>query len=330
MDANYTVNQLLTEMDGLRDSDSNIVVFGATNVPEIELDPALMRPGRFDRKIYVGLPNLEDREALFRFYLSKVKYDPNLDIPLLARRAVGKSPADVSNIIREASLIAVRNKREMVTFRDISEALERIDLGLKRRLKMTEEERKLTAYHEAGHLIVTYFLNPTKDVFKASIISRGPAMGVVWTPPRVELFSLTREQILAHIKTSLGGYAAERVKFGTTTTGVAEDFRNAIYWAHQMVWKLGMSKDKDVKFLGDLSSLCGLPWWRDQVAEGTKEKLNDETQEILKECLNEVEALLRKEIILLDRFAQELLTKEELEYDEIEAIFAEYGKSKPL
>lgn len=328
MDANYTINQLLTEMDGLRDSDSNIVVFGATNILESELDPALMRPGRFDRKIYVGLPNLEDRKNLFRFYLNKIKYEPNLDIPALARRAVNKSPADISNIIREASLIAVRNRREMVTFRDISEALERIDLGLKRKVKMTEEERKLTAFHESGHLIVTYFLNPTKDVFKASIISRGPSMGVVWTPPKEELFNLTKEQILAHIKTSLGGYAAEKIKFGTTTTGVSEDFKSAMYWAHQMVWRLGMSKDS--AFLGDFSSLSESSWWRDQIAEGTKERLNNETQQILKECLNEVEDLLRKEVVLLDRFAQELLAKEELEYDEIEAIFAEHGKSKHL
>ena len=180
-----------------------------------------------------------------------------------------------------------------------------------------------------------YLLHPTADVFKASIASRGEALGMVVSHPREEMHVRTKEEILGAIKYCLGSYAAEKLVFNTTTTGVSQDFKHAMAYAHQMVWTYGMGKSG---LVGDYSILeSGL----DQVkgfrslqnvsfiSEKIKEQLNQETQDILQECLNEAEALLKKESKLLDRFAQELLAKEELNYDEIEAIFQEYGFSRP-
>ena len=327
---NNTVNELLVQMDGLESSRYNIVVIGATNASESVLDPALLRPGRLDRKIYVDRPGLEDREKLYQFYLSKVKADPTIDIGRLARRSVWKSPADIENIVKEAALIATRNKRQVITFKDLSDGLERIELGFKRRRKMSEDERQRIAYHEAGHIVVTYLLHPTDDVFKASIISRRDALGVVYHQPREELFTSSRTRILANIKAALGGYVAEKLKFESTSDGVAADFQNAMLQAHQMVWRLGMGSNG---FVGDYELLLGSWVFRggaqgDRLSEGVKEKLNNETQLILTQCLQEVEGLLKQEDVLLERFTADLLKKEELEYDEIEAIFAEYGKQR--
>ncbi|MBI3320985.1 MAG: AAA family ATPase [Candidatus Omnitrophica bacterium] len=329
---NNTVNELLVQMDGLESQRYNVVVIGATNASETVLDPALLRPGRLDRKIYVDRPGLEDREKLYQFYLAKVKTDAAIDVARLARRSVWKSPADIENIIKEGALIAARNKREAVTFKDLSEALERIELGFKRRRKMNEEERRRIAYHEAGHVVVTYFLHPTDDVFKASIISRRDALGIVYHQPREELFTYSRTRILANIKAALAGYAAEKLKFESTSDGVAADFRNAMTQAHNMVWRLGMGSNG---FIGDYEALLSSWAFReagsgDRISDRMKDRLNEETHKILAECLRDVEALLRKEEVLLERFANELLKKDELEYDDIEAIFVEYGKQRVL
>ena len=325
---NNTVNELLVQMDGLESLRYNIVVFGATNASEKVLDPALLRPGRLDRKIYVDKPGLEDREKLFHFYLSKVKTEPSIDVARLARRSVWKTPAEIENIVKEAALIATRHKRQAVSFKDLSDGLDRIELGFKRRRKLTEEERRRVAYHEAGHAIATYLMHPTDDVFKASIISRRDALGVVLHQPREELFTSSRSRILANIKVALGGYAAERLKFESTSDGVASDFHNAMILAHEMVWRLGMGSNG---FVGDYEALLSSSVFRgggtgDRISDRMKERLNEETHRILNQCMQDVEALLKKEDALLNRFANELLEKEELEYDQMEAIFAEFGK----
>lgn len=333
---NTTLNQLLVEMDGLKEKDYNIVVIGATNAPESFLDPALLRPGRFDRKIYVDLPNLEEREKLFNYYLREVQYDPSLEIPRLARLTVGHTPADIANLVREAALIAVRNRKELITLKEITEALDRIEMGIKHKRVFSEEERRKVAYHEAGHAIVMYLVHPTADVFKASIASRGEALGMVVSHPREEMHIRTKEEMLGVIKYCLGSYVAEKLKFGTTTTGVSQDFRVAMSNAHQMVWNYGMGKsgligDYSILESGSMDQTRGLRSLQtiSFLSERLKEQLNQETQNILQDCLKEVEELLKKESKLLDRFAQELLAKEELNYDEIEAIFQEYGIKRP-
>ncbi len=317
---NTTLNQLLVEMDGLKDKDYNIVLIGATNAPDKYLDQALLRPGRFDRKIIVDMPNLEDRQKLFAYYLKTVKYDPaDVKIDRLARITVGQSPADISNIVREAALITVRNQHDFISMKEIDEARERIALGMKRRIKLSDKEKWQTAYHEAGHAIVTYLMAPSQDVFKITITPRGPTGGATWTPEREDTFIKDSNKMYSQIKMCLGSYAAEKIKYNATTNGVFGDFSTAMHYAHQMVWNVGMGK----------SGLLGNWEILDNVSEAIKARLDTDVQEILKTCLDEVNTLLRKEEPLLDRLAKELVEKNELNYDEIEAIFKEFGKSRP-
>src|SRR5581483_3199717 len=307
-EGNQTLNQLLVEMDGLTDTDAPVVVIGAMNMAEETLDPALLRPGRFDRKITVGRPNLQEREHIFAYYGKKIQMDPNVDFARLARKAVHKTPADIENILKEAALIATRKGHELVGYKEISEAIERIELGAVHHLSMTPREREMTAYHEAGHLVVLYLTHPTNDVFKASIIQRGGVLGVVHSIPREELYSSDRNTLFAHIKVALAGFASERFKYGVTTDGVSSDFANAMFYAHAMVWKFGMGSNG---FVGDFTVIP-----KEQLSDALKEKLNMETQDVLKEALKEVEATLKAEWQIVERFAQELLKKEELDYDE--------------
>jgi cell division protease FtsH len=310
-------------MDGLKEKDLNIVIIGATNAPENFLDAALLRPGRFDRKIHVDLPNLEDREKLFAYYLKKVKYDPNdLKIDKLARVAVGYSPADIANIIREAALIAVRHKKDTISMKEIEEARERITLGIKRRIKMSHQEKLLSAYHEAGHAIVTYLLAPGKDVFKATIIPRKSSGGATWIPEKEETFIKDQKELLTEIKIALGSFVAEKIKFGFTSAGVDSDFHIALSIAHSMVWRWGMGKS------GLIGNFYTLAPQANLMSEQTKARLDQDVQNILDACMKEDQELLTKEMPLLDRFAQELYQKEELNYDEIEAIFREFGKAR--
>lgn len=326
-ETNSTQNQLLAEMDGLqeekdksgeRNTEHNIIIIGATNASEDTLDKALLRPGRFDRKLYIDIPNLDDREKLFAYYLGKIQHDPSIDVGKLARKAVYKSPADIENIVKEAALIATRGHRDVIKHEDLSEALERVELGLKHKLNVSPHEKEQTAYHEAGHLIALYILHPTDDVFKASIIPRRGTLGVVHHQPREELYTFDKDRLLADIKADLAGYVAEKMRYGVTSSGVAMDFKQAMAIAHNMVWKYGMG---ETGLIGDYTTIP-----ESQISERLKEELNAETDKILKRCLKDVEDLLKKEQPLLERFVKELLEKEELDYDEIDAIFKEYGK----
>ncbi|MFA5144632.1 MAG: AAA family ATPase [Candidatus Omnitrophota bacterium] len=328
-ETNTTLNQLLVEMDGLKEKDFNIVIIGATNMPEQFLDAALLRPGRFDRKIHVDKPSLEDREKLFAYYLNKVKYDEtSVKIDRLARITVGNSPADIYNIVRESALIAVRNNRTSLIMKDIDDARERITLGVKRRIKLGEKEKWQIAYHEAGHAIVTYLLVPSKDVFKITITPRGHTGGATWIPEREEILIEDQRQLLNEIKISLGSYAAEKLKLGFTTSGVSGDFANALFIAHNMVWRMGMGKT------GIIGDFHALDFYRrmgsgPMISEEMKSRLDNDMQEIMQVSLEEVAQLLKKEEPLIDRLAKELVVKEELNYDEIETIFKEFGKTRP-
>lgn len=326
-ETNSTQNQLLVEMDGLKEKQENIIIIGATNAAEQTLDEALKRPGRFDRKVYIDKPNLEGRAAIFKYYLSKVRCDKSIDIDRLARRAVYKTPADIMNIVKESALIATRNKKNMIGLKDISEAMDRIDWGIKHRKFMTPGEKEMVAYHEAGHGVILYMLHPTEDVFKISIISRKGHLGVTLGQPKEELHTRSKEAYLADIKCSLGGYVAEKIKYGTTSSGVSADFTSAMTIAHHMVWAMGMGKSGLVGNYGIYGTNVSSPS-AFHLAESTKEKLNAETQDIIQQCLKDTEELLKKEWDIAERLVKELLKKEELEYDEIEVIFKEFGKSR--
>jgi cell division protease FtsH len=303
------------------------VIIGATNAPEDYLDNALLRPGRFDRKIYVDKPSLEDREKLFSYYLRDVKYEKEtVNVGRLARITVGNTPADIANIVREATLIAVRNNREVVSMKDIDDARERIYLGIKRRIKLSDKEKLQIAYHEAGHAIITYLMAASKDVFKITVTPRGHTGGATWVPEREEILIEDQKQLLTEIKISLGSYAAEKIKLGFTTSGVGGDFAKALFIAHEMVWMAGMGKT------GLIGNFHGLPMDRTgspMMSEEIKTKLDNDVQDILQSCLKEVSELLKKEEPLMERLAQELVKKDELNYDEIEAIFKEFGKVRP-
>jgi len=321
-EGNATMNQLLVELDGLGSgATENVVVIGATNAAEDILDPALLRPGRLDRKVYINKPNLEGREAVFNLYLKKVKHDASVDSKRLARRAIGYSPAEIENAVKESALVATRNKRDVITWVDMTEALDRIELGFKVKLTINSREREMTAYHETGHLIVTYLLHPRDDVFKASILPRKNTLGVVYHVPLEEWHSQDKESLTAQIKIALGGFAGERVKYNTSTSGVSSDFKSAMSVAHTMVWKLGMGPSN---LVGDFTIVP-----EGQLSKEVVTQLNVDTQKILSDSLKEVEALLRTENALFERFAQALITKGELQYDEIEAIFTEFSKPNP-
>ncbi len=323
-----TLNQLLVNMDGLSDDPGgNVIVIGATNAAERTLDPALLRPGRFDRKIMISRPKLSDREELFRYYLKKLKYDETVEVSRLARKTVGKTPADIQNIIQESALVAMRDKREVITYKDISEAIERVDLGLQTNLDLTPKEKERVAFHEVGHLMVLYTQHPTDDVFKASIKTRGGALGVVYHHPREELYTQTRDEFYANVKTAIAGFVSEKIKYGVTSNGACSDFRNAMTLASDMVWEYGMGSNG---YIGDYTVLLDTQrtGGSSRMSEKLKDELNEETEKIMQQAAKEVESFLKKEWKLVEVFAQELLDKSELDYDEVEAVFKAHGKER--
>ncbi len=325
IDHNATVNQFLTELDGLRQVENNIVVIAATNVPEDELDPAIMRAGRFDRKIHIALPNLEERTQLFKFYLKRVQTDGSANPELLARKALWFSPSDIDALVREAGLIALRDHRQVINNKDLSEAYDRVTFGLKANITLSDKEKLWTAYHEAGHAVIAYLTHPTNDVIKATIIPHKGSLGFIYQRPAEELHSLNKEHLLANIKVSLASYAAENIKFGATSSGVGggsgSDFDTAMRIAHNMVWRVGMGKSG---LIGDFHAAV-TPSGHSLLSEKTREMLDNDVQNILQSCLNEVRDILNSKRTLLDDFAQELIKKEDLEYDEIVAIFDRHG-----
>lgn len=325
LDMNSTINQFLTEMDGLRNTENNVVVIAATNVGEHELDSALMRAGRFDRKIHVTRPNLKERKDIFDLYLNKVKTDVSVDTEILARKTVWFTPAEIESMVREASLIALRDQREVINKKDINEAYERVSFGQKSNIILTDKEKFDTAYHEAGHAIMYYLVHPTDDVMKATIIPRRGALGYVFARPKEEIHSEDKNLLLAEIKVSIASYVVERKKLGTSTSGVGgsdrSDFGQALATAHRMVWSYGMGNSG---LIGDFAYLetSGGYWYATSfLSDGMKQKLNEDTQQLLQQCLKEVEEIINKNWEAVDHFAQELYKKSELDYDEIEAIF---------
>lgn len=323
---NATINQFLTELDGLRKAENNIVVIAATNVPEYDLDSALMRAGRFERKIYITKPNLKERKELFDFYLKSVKTESNVNSAMLARKSLWFTPADIDAMVREAGLIALRSHRDVLNMKDLSEAYDRVIFGDKSNIILTEDDKKWTAYHEAGHAILTYLIHPKDDVIKATIIPRKGALGFVAHSPTEEHYSYNREYHMSQIKICLAGYAAEKLIFNSSSSGVTSDFEKALSTAQSMVWSYGMGKSGLVGQFRDYHSYAR---HSQMISEKTVEVLDNDVQAILKECIDDVTKILAEKKDLLEYFSQELLKKEELEYEEIQAIFDKFGL-KPI
>ena len=325
MDMNATINQFLTEMDGLRSTENNIVVIAATNVPEHELDSAIMRAGRFDRKINVTKPNLKEREDIFNLYLSRVKTDKSVNTEILARKTVWFSPAEIESMVREASLVGMRDSRVELSMDDLGEAYERVAFGQKSNIVLSDSEKYWTAYHESGHAIIYYLIHPTDDVMKASVIPRGGALGYVFARPSEEMHCPTKDYMLADIKVSIASYVVEMKKFGKTSGGVGggpgADFYSAMQRARNMVWHYGMGQSG---YIGDFSALAGNANMS-YISEKTKEKLDSDIQSILQTCLKEVKEIIDENWDAVAFLAEELYRKEELDYDRLEKIFTQFN-----
>jgi len=320
---NATINQFLTELDGLRRQENTIMVLGATNVNEGDLDPAVMRAGRLERKLYVTLPTLDDRKDLFDFYFKKVQIADDVTSDRWARIAVGVTPSDIDNIIREGGLLALRGNRDTINHKDLMEAYDRITIGAVSREKYNKSSLLRTSYHETGHALMTYLVHPTNEVIKATIKPRKGALGYIWDRPIEELAvnSPSKEHWLSEIQVLLAGYVAEKTALGTTASGVGggpgSDFHRATKISNLMVWSLGMGSSG---LIGDFTAVKG-----DQIAQKTLEILNEDAQKILQDCLQNTTKILTEHKNVLEYFAQELLEKGDLEYDDVQAIFNKFN-----
>jgi len=305
-----TLTQLLVEMDGLGESGhSNIIVIGATNATEDVLDPALLRPGRFDRKLYVDRPSRDGRKDLFDFYLLKVKAKDAIDTATLAFLTDGKSPADIENIVREAALLAAKAKKTALDFSDLLMAIEKLDLGLRIPHPLKPKERQSMAYHEAAHLLAATYYQPLDEVIRVSIAPRRGRLSVTQQIPRQESFSYSREDYLNKIRILLAGYVSERMIFDHTTEVVQQDFDAATRIVQLMVWQIGMGESG---LIGNYDAIKA-----DHLSNALKQTLNHDMEKIFRQSVADVEKMLRKHRSILDQVAAQLVEKEELERSEI-------------
>jgi cell division protease FtsH len=309
-----TLNQILTEMDGF-DSSTSVIVIGATNRPDV-LDQALLRPGRFDRRVAVQPPDRAGREAILKVHVRGVPLGPDVDLSRIAATTPGMVGADLANLVNEAALLAARRNHDVVTESDFTDALERIVLGAERQVMIGDEDRRLTAYHEAGHAIVGMLTEGADPVRKVSIIPRGLALGVTFAAPESDRFNYRRPEVYAKIKVALGGRAAEEVVFGDISTGAESDIQQLTDTARQMVGRWGMS---DVVGPVALIPRDGagplLPGVAD-VSPETQKVVDDEVRRIVDESHREVIDLLRKNRTRLDSLANALLEHETLDEDD--------------
>ena len=319
-----TLNQILTEMDGF-DSATSVIVLGATNRPDV-LDRALLRPGRFDRRVAVQPPDRAGREAILRVHARGVPLGPDVDLGRIAATTPGMVGADLANLVNEAALTAARREHDVVEEADFTDALERIVLGAERQVLMSNEDRRRTAYHEGGHAIVGMLTPGADPVRKVSIIPRGMALGVTFSAPDADRFNYLQPEILAKIKVALGGRAAEEIVFGEISTGAESDIEQLTALARQMVGRWGMT---DV--LGPVSLIPRdgvgpfLPGAA-EVSPETQKLLDDEVRRIVTEAHDEVVTLLTENRSRLDALASALLERETLDEDDA---YAAAGVTRP-
>jgi cell division protease FtsH len=318
-----TLNQILTEMDGF-DPRIGVIVLGATNRPEI-LDPALLRPGRFDRRVVVSPPDRAGREAILRVHTRSVPLADEVDLGAIAASTPGMVGADLENLVNEAALLAARRNHEKVGTDDLTDALERIVLGAERKVMISEEDRRRTAYHEAGHAIVG-MLTPTADpVRKVSIIPRGQALGVTFSAPDADRFNFEQQHLLAQIKVALGGRAAEELVFSDITTGAESDIQQLTRIARGMVGRWGMSRAIGPIAVIPQDGMSPLLPGVSETSEATQRLVDEEVRRIVESAHTDVSTLLRKHRSNLDSLVTALLEHETL--DEADA-YAAAGLSR--
>ncbi len=317
-----TLNQLLVEMDGF-DTNEGVIIIAATNRPDV-LDPALLRPGRFDRQVVVSLPDIIGREKILKVHSKKISMAPDINLRTVARGTPGFSGADLANLVNESALLAARKNKRIVTNQEFEEAKDKVMMGAERRsMVMTEEEKRLTAYHEAGHAIVTINEKAAYPIHKATIIPRGRALGMVMQLPEKDEVSQTREQLHAQMAIAMGGRVAEELIFGDdkVTTGAVSDIEQATKRARAMVMRAGLSKELGPVAYGENEEevFLGRSVARQQnMSEETAKKVDSEIRKFVEKGYDRARKVLTEKIDDLHKLAKALLTYETLTGKEIE------------
>ncbi len=319
-----TLNQLLVEMDGF-EANTGIIVIAATNRPDV-LDPALLRPGRFDRQVVVPLPDIRGREQILLVHMRKVPVAPDVKAEIIARGTPGFSGADLANLVNEAALFAARANKRVVDMEDFERAKDKIIMGAERRsLVMPEEERRNTAYHEAGHALVAKLLPKTDPVHKVTIIPRGRALGVTMQLPETDRYNMDRERILSTIAVLFGGRIAEEVFMNQMTTGAANDFQRATDLARRMVTQWGMSKELGPMVYGEEEAEIFLGrsiTTHRNVSEETMRKVDAEVRRIIDEQYARARKLIEDNRDKIEAMVQALLKWETIDAEQIDDIMA--------
>ena len=316
-----TLNQLLVEMDGF-EANEGVIIIAATNRPDV-LDPALLRPGRFDRQIVVPNPDVVGREKILRVHVRKVPLAPDVDLKVIARGTPGFSGADLMNLVNEAALLAARRGKRIVTMREFEDAKDKVMMGAERRtLVMTDDEKRLTAYHEAGHAIVALNVPATDPVHKATIIPRGRALGMVMQLPERDKLSMSYEQMTSRLAIMMGGRIAEEMIFGKdkVTSGAQSDIEQATRLARMMVTRWGFSPELGTVAYGENQDevFLGMQMGRQQnVSEATAQKIDSEVRRLVEDGLNDARRILTEKAHDLEALARGLLEYETLTGEEI-------------
>jgi cell division protease FtsH len=320
-----TLNQILIEMDGF-DPRTNVIVLAATNRPDM-LDPALIRPGRFDRTISIPLPDLKDREGIIKIHTKGKPISDDLKIEQIAKKTVGFSGADIENMLNEAAILAARNNKESIEQSDVEEAALKVTIGSERKTFQTEEERRMTAYHEAGHALVSSNVADMDPVHRVSIVARGGSLGHTSFPPERDRYNETKTRLLSIISTMLGGRAAEEVVLKEFTVGAADDIEKATGLARRMVMQFGMSDLGPISYKGHESG----SWLAKELGESNAyseemaAKIDKEVKEIIESCLTNAKEILVKNRKALDRVAKKLLEIETIDGDEYRELLKDDG-----
>jgi cell division protease FtsH len=306
-----TLNQLLVEMDGF-ESNEGVILISATNRPDV-LDPALLRPGRFDRQVVVSMPDIRGREKILRVHMKKTPIDTDVNALILAKGTPGFSGADLENLVNEAALLAAKRNKEKIGMVDFEDAKDKVYMGLERKSKVIkEEDRKVTAYHEGGHALVARFLPLTDAVNKITIVPRGRAAGITWFLPEERDFKY-KDQLESELAVAFGGRVAEEIVFNRISTGAANDIKQATDLAQQMIRSWGMSDD-----LGPLSYAKGeeqvflgreIAQHRDY-SESTAQKIDEEINKLIKNSYARAKTVLKENLDILHKLAERLLEKE--------------------
>ncbi len=318
-----TLNQMLVEMDGF-DTDTNVIIVAATNRPDI-LDPALLRPGRFDRRVTLDRPDVRGREAILKVHVKGKPLDPQVDLASLARGTPGFVGADLENLVNEAAILAARRNKKAIGQAELEEAIERVVMGPERKSRLiSDEEKRIIAYHEAGHAVVGNAIPEADPVQKVTIVGRGQAGGITWFRPDEDRLLMSRKKMMATLAYALGGRAAEEEVFDDITSGASGDLEQVTRMARSMVTRLGMSGELGNMVYGQKEELIFLgreiAEQRDY-SEAIAQKIDLEVRKIVDEAYQQAKSILKKYRRELDAVAQKLLEAESITREEFEAIF---------